>query len=495
MSDQEKIQVGVVKLRRRRRAQLLLDYFVRGLFWGAIPAGLAIFATKLWLIPLDPYLLGSSLLGVVTLGFLVRAATMRLSLLAVAGDIDSRLGLRERVSSAMALSTPTSGVVNTTARTLNHLHASNEKPLDPFVKTLLHDAAKTVAKLPAVRVYPWRAPRSWWQALAVLAIAAALSFVPQLNWFVRESDRAQAKLVQVEGNRLVELAKKIEQEAVKRKDPALAQQAKEIKRVGEKLNSGQIKKKDALKQLQRLKDKLQAQSQPPQGEKKLLGQLGEQLSGKQSTRDLGEMLKQGNIDQLAKQLQQIAQSAAQGKLSSAQQQQLKDIAQAIDEALKSDAAKSPDAGALKQNLEQLKQAIAKDQQLQQALKDAMKSFEQAMGDLSQQLSQNNMSSQSQSLNQLLQQMQQQLQQNGMVNPQTLQQMQQQLQDTQQQIQQNQQLSQQQKDQLGKACDKAQSFLGQNGQQGKLSQQNQQAQQNRQQMSQQAQQTGECSGGG
>jgi hypothetical protein len=488
VSDQEKIQVGVVKLRRRRRAQLLLDYFVRGLFWGSVPAALAIFATKLWLIPLNPYIIGASLLTAVTLGFIIRAATKRLSLLSVAGDIDARLGLRERVSSAMALSAASPGTVKTTA-------LSKETPLDPFVKTLLRDAAKTVDKLPAVRVYPWRAPRSWWQSAVILAITVALCFVPQLNWFVRQSDRAQAKLVQVEGNRLVELAKKMEQEAQKHKDPALAQQAKEIKRVGEKLNSGQIKKKDALKQLQRLKDKLQTQSQPPQGEKKLAGQLGEQLAGKQSTRDLGEMLKQGKIDELSKQLKQLAESAAQGKLSSAQQQQLKDMAQAIDEALKSDAAKSPDAAALKQNLEQLKQAINKDQQLQQALQDAMKGFEKAMGDLTQQLSQNNMSSQSQSLNQLMQQMQQQIQQSGIVNPQTLQQMQQQLQNTQQQIQQNPQLSQQQKDQLGKACDKAQSYLGQNGQQGQLSQQNNQAQQNRQQMSQQAQKSSECSGGG
>ncbi len=489
MSDQEKIQVSVAKLRRRRRAQLVLDYFVRGLFWGAIPAALAIFATKLWLIPFSPYLIGGVLLGSITLGFIIRGATLRVSLLAVAGEIDVKLGLRERVSSALALTmAPASKNAPVKA-----IHGS--AALDPFIRTLVQDAAKTVEQLPAKRVYPWRAPRVWLQAAIALVLAAALTFVPQLNWFVRESDRAQAKLVQVEGNKLIELAKQIEKQAEQQKDPVLKQQAQEIKRVGEKLNSGQIKKKDALKQLQRLKEKLQTQSQPPQGEKKLLGSLGEQLSGKQTTRELGEMLKQGQTEKLTEQLQKLAESAAQGKLSGDQQQMMKDLMQAIDEALKSDAAKNPEAQALQQNLEQLKQSIAKDQKLQQALNDAMKGFEQALGDLTQQLSQNGMSSQSQSLNQTLQQMQQQLSQNGMVDPQMLQQMQQQLQQTQQQIQNNQQLSQQQKDQLGKACDKASSYLGQDGKPGQLSQQNGQASQNRQQMSQQLQKNKECAGGG
>lgn len=488
MSDQEKIQVSVAKLRRRRRAQLLLDYFVRGLFWGAIPAALAIFSTKLWLIPVSPYLLGLTLLGLITLGFIVRGATMRLSLLAVAGEIDHSLGLRERISSALAFTF-------TPAARKGRVAAVSGKPLDPFIRTLVHDAAKTVEKLPAKRVYPWRAPRAWVQAAIALALAAGLTFVPQLNWFVRESDRAQAKLVQVEGNKLVELAQKLEQEAERQKDPVLKQQAKEIKRVGEKLNSGQIKKKDALKQLQRLKEKLQLQSQPPQGEKKLLGNLGEELSGKQSTRDLGEMLKQGQTEQLQQQLQKLAESAAQGKLTGEQQQMMQDLMQAIDEALKSDAAQNPEAQALKQNLEKLQQSIAKDEKLQQALNDAMQGFEKAMGNLTQQMSQNGMNSQSQALNQTLQQMQQQLQQSGTIDPQTLQQMQQQLQQAQQQIQQNQQLSQQQKDQLGAAVDKAQSFLGQGSNSGQLSQQNSQALQNRQNMSQQMKDSKECSGGG
>ena len=56
------------------------------------------------------------------------------------------------------------------------------------------------------------------------------------------------------------------------------------------------------------------------------------------------MLKQGNIDKLAGQLEQLAQNAAQGKLSGAGPAAVKDLMQAMDEALKCERrASSPDA--------------------------------------------------------------------------------------------------------------------------------------------------------
>ena len=69
MSEQEKIKQRVLKLRVRKRAQVIADYVVRGLFWGALPAALAVFATKLWIIParlwivpINQYLVGAALL-------------------------------------------------------------------------------------------------------------------------------------------------------------------------------------------------------------------------------------------------------------------------------------------------------------------------------------------------------------------------------------------------------------------------------------------------
>ena len=70
MSDKEKIQAKVVTLRRTRRWQVVLDYFVRGLFWGAIPAGLLILASRVWIIPANEYMVAGAILGAVTLGFL-----------------------------------------------------------------------------------------------------------------------------------------------------------------------------------------------------------------------------------------------------------------------------------------------------------------------------------------------------------------------------------------------------------------------------------------
>ena len=103
MSDKEKIRYVVGRLRRTRRWQVVLDYFVVGLFWGAIPAALTILASRIWIFPVSEYYVAGALLAATALGFLIASALVRLTPLAVANDIDVSLGLRERVSSALAL--------------------------------------------------------------------------------------------------------------------------------------------------------------------------------------------------------------------------------------------------------------------------------------------------------------------------------------------------------------------------------------------------------
>ena len=142
MSDRDKIKVRVSSLRRTRRYQVVLDYFVRGLFWGAIPAALVILASRLWVLPFNEYLIAGALLAATVAGFLIAALLVRITPLAVANDIDVSLGLRERISSALAL-------------------GATKHRKDPFVKTLVKDAAKTVEKLPLKKVYPWTLPRAW----------------------------------------------------------------------------------------------------------------------------------------------------------------------------------------------------------------------------------------------------------------------------------------------------------------------------------------------
>ena len=510
MSEQEIIRQRVGRLRVTRRAQVVLDYLVRGSFWGAVPAALAIFASKLWILPLNTYWLAGGLLAATIAGFAIRACFLRITPLSVANDIDLSLGLRERVSSALALSTP--GAAALSAEKIRDLkrstrlrqipQAATAKPAasapaasDPFVHALVHDAAKKIDKLPLRKVYPWHLPRAWRLALPALLIAATLSFVPQLNWFVSDSDRANAKLIQEQGHSLKELAKAIEEEAKKQNDPVMKKQAEEIRRVGEKLDQGQITKKEALKELQRLKEKLEAQSQPPAGEKQLLSKLGEELAKNPETKELGEKLMQGDFGELTKQLQQLAENLKSGKLSEEQLKQAKDVLQALDEALKN-GGDQPGSEELQKHLQELKQSIAKQEELQQQLEQAMEGFQKELSEAAQQLSQNGMQQQAQQLQQLAQQMQQQLQQNGTVDPQTLEQMQQALQNAQESVQQNQQLSQQQQQQLQQSIQEAQQYLqGQDGQPGELKQSNQQAGQNQQQMAQQAQKSKECTEGG
>lgn len=436
MSDREKINLTVNRLRRTRRWQVVLDYLIVGLFWGAIPAGLAILASRIWVLPVNEYILGAALLGAVATGFVIGSFFVRLTPLEVANDIDVTLGLRERVSSALAL-------------------GEGKTAADPFVVTLVHDAAKQVEGLPLKKVYPWTLPPAWKLALPALLIAAALVFMPQLNLFASEEDRQEIKLIQDKGKELLELAKKAEEEPEERKDPVVKKQIEEIKRVGEKLERGNVKKKEALKELQRLKEKLeaQAQTQMTDGEKQLIAELGEQLSKLDTTGEMGKMLIEGDLKGLMSKLGELAANLQEGKLTPGDQALMEDLMKALDEALQSEAANSSEAQAMKQAMEELKEALKNDQQLREQMQSELNSLEQDVNELSEQLQQNGMNQPSEQLDQLMQQMQQQMEQNGMVNPSTLEQMKQALEQAQQSIQNNPSLGQQQQQQMSEQAQK------------------------------------------
>jgi hypothetical protein len=154
MPEREQIAARIQRLRRRRRGQLVLEGAVRGLFFGACAAALLLLLSKLWILPIGGFGMGP-LPGelVMAISFVLAGAMAgavlgwlrKLSLLAVANDVDLRLGLRERISSALAMDAPTP--------------ASR-----PFVDALVKDAAEAVRDVPARSVYPWGLPRLWQRA-------------------------------------------------------------------------------------------------------------------------------------------------------------------------------------------------------------------------------------------------------------------------------------------------------------------------------------------
>jgi hypothetical protein len=469
MSEKQQIETKVLKLRQVRRWQVVLDFAVRGLFWGTCAAALLMFAARLWILPVarfavwrftgdETLALGLALLT--GFGFALAGSFRRISPLSVANDIDVRLGLHERVSSALALDPA-------------------DVQTKPFVEAVVHDAAEIVGRLPLRQVYPWSLPSAWRRCAVAVLLALGLSFVPQLNWFTKATARAEAKLIQDKGQQVLELAKKVEQEAEKQKDPELKKLAKEIKRVGEKLNNQQLKKKEALKELQRLSDKLQteAHNQAPAGQKELQDALADQLKMQASTKDLGDALKNGDMKSLLSQMNQLLKDLQAGKASDAELKQLQDMSKAIREALQSKAAQMPGAQELKNQLDQLDKAIKQAQDSREALKKEMQSFQQDLNKLTQNMQQNQMGQQAQQLRQQAQQMSQQIQQQGAISQQSMQQMAQGLKQTMQQAQQMQQsgqLSQGQSQQIQQQAQQALNHI--EGQQGQQSQQGQQGQQ-------------------
>jgi hypothetical protein len=484
MSEHDQIKQMVSQLQRKRRLQLVLDYLMRGLFWGAIPAGLLILVSRLFIMPINEYWFALGLLGTLTLAFIVLGIARRLTTISIANDMDAVLGFKERVSSAIAL-------------------GDNGSAKDPFVKTLIQDTARRIDELELKHVYPWRLPPTWRYALPALVLAAAMSFVPQLNLLASPEAEEEYQQIKETGRELQELAEKTEKELEENRDPVLREHTEEIKRTGEKLEKNRMRKKEALKELQRLKDKLQMQAREdmPAGEKKLVDELAENLKQLETTEELGRLMEEMQLDKLQAELNELAMQLSEGKMNEQQAQFMDDMIKALEQTLQSQAASDPEAQALKQQLEEMKQTLQENKQLQKQLQSAADELEKDVNKLAESMKQNQMGQQGQQLQQQMQQLMEQLKQDGVMDPDSLQQMKESLESAQQNIQQNQSLSESQKQQLSQLAQEAlQNFQSsdpncQGGECGQMGNLNNKMQQGNQKLGQQMQGMGSQLGQG
>jgi hypothetical protein len=133
----------------------------RGFLWGAVAAGAAVAITKLsgngvsWaLLCLPPIALGGAT-------GLVVAWIGRWSDRRAAGIVDQRLGLKDRLTTALAL----------------------ERDTGPFAQWSMSEAEHAAASAQVARIIPVKADWTWgaWPVLGALVIAASL-YIPVMNW-------------------------------------------------------------------------------------------------------------------------------------------------------------------------------------------------------------------------------------------------------------------------------------------------------------------------
>ena len=355
-------------------SRLRLLRWVRHASRGALVGiGLALIAVALahfdWLperLPLEVLL---PALLVVGIGAGTVTALLRpIPLMDAARLAESRLGLKERLSSALQFERSPRAARDPEAALLLRLQAE--------------DAAAHARSLNAAEAVPWR----WfWEtkvaAGGLLLLALAL-WLPNLPALVPPQLRIERQIVRKTGDNLEKKAAVIQKLADQKHLEGTRKAAADMKRLGHKLATGKLDKKQAMVQMSKLTQQMRqaqqkaAQGTPGAGEKSL-AQAGQQLSqslaagaksaGGQGAPKPGDpkqgfnlptngskssatpsahhattpevqksasAMRQNDTKALSEQLRQLADKTASGKLSPAEQQQAAADLQKLSGALK-----------------------------------------------------------------------------------------------------------------------------------------------------------------
>lgn len=353
---------------RRAWWRLVLQQFLTWLC-GAMAAGLGLAALglavpRLWLVAVPrpvwdaAWLVGAAAGGLVVA--LVATGLRRRSRLQAALEIDRRCGLKERVSSVLAL--------------------RPEERDTPMGQALLMDASRRVERVDVAEAIPVVVPRRG-VALAVgaLAVALVLTQVPPRHERMRASEKTGSQpQAQAAQPPVLVAAKKLQEqvrEAQKRTEELSLEDTELLRQVDRELDKllrqRDLDRKDALLKINDLAQQVESRRQQLASAEQVRQQLSRlgNLSAGPADR-LAEALKSGDLNQAQQALQKLAQEMAEGKLSGQQRQQLAQQLEQLQEQLRQAAAERQEAR--QQLAQQIEKKIAEGKlgeaaQLQQQL--------------------------------------------------------------------------------------------------------------------------------
>jgi hypothetical protein len=366
MTHEQVLLNRVGDLRTRIRLLLAQQWVCLGLTFGALASLLLVACTRFrWWTDAQDYMWVLFLIG--GIAGLVIGLTRKITPMVAAQIADERAGLKERLSTAVELSSGASR--------------------SEVAEAQIEDAARHAAELRPAQVLPWRVPLQVRYLAAAVALLLAAIILPDLPLFHSVQERLDRETMQAEGAKIEQVAKKMETE-LKRKgeeDNAeiLRRIAQNMKQLGKDQKLGRISKKQALLEMNELQKQLKdAENKISGGEGKKswekvasdlqeAAQKQERQGGGEAAKELRRMaenVRKRDMDAAKQQLEDIARKLQSGKMSPKEAQETADMLQEM--------AQSMSGSTLDQASEQMKEAA---KQLQQAAKQAEK-FQQQMAE-------------------------------------------------------------------------------------------------------------------
>lgn len=313
----------------RARRLLWLNRWLRQFGWAATIGGLGFIITVIVQrlvypgIPLTT--IAGVLVGLVAAGSLVWLAIRHEDRVAAAEAIDEAAGLRERITSG--------------------LYCMGDE--DPFARSVYADAVRTAQRVTVGRHLSVRYPRSFnWAGSTLIAALLVLWLMPSydlLGLLARqqeiEKQRKALETTQVAVQQTMERVKQLAENNPALKDIEGFQDLVDPKTDG--ATDPDELKRDAIKRLDRLEEKLKAQQESAQSDelqeiKKMLQRLGEPQQAESAVDKLRQGLAKGDFQSAQKAIKELQEKLAKAKSEGneaqvqAMQKQLSKLADEMD---------------------------------------------------------------------------------------------------------------------------------------------------------------------
>ena len=299
----------------RARRRMIVGQFFAALAWcwfaALLVAALAIGATKIWPLEIDSWIWAAAWIGgSLAAGVIVAAFwtwLRRDDPLTAAIEIDHRFGLKERVSSALALPP-----------------AESETEVG---QALISDAVRRVERIDVGSRFAIPLGRRNWLPLAPALLAVGLTFIADKG---REPE-ASAAIQPLAQQQIQQSAEALRKKLAEKKKEAAEQGLKDagelFKRIEEAARElskkDNVDRKQALVKLNDLAKELEARREKLGADDKLKQQLSQMKDMKNGPAEkLADALKNGNFDKALKEIDKLKEQLKSDKLDPEKQKQL-----------------------------------------------------------------------------------------------------------------------------------------------------------------------------
>ena len=249
-------------------------------------------------------------LGAIVVGFVVTAIITYRKLssrLDVATEIDSRFGLKERVSSALAI--------------------DSESAQGPVEQALIEDAQRRVETIEVAEKFELRPRWTGLLPLIPMAIIVMLLFLPDAKVQANATESEEALKREKVRLKVEAFKKKIEQAREQIEAKGLENASEDVKVIAEKidkLNSDDLQNpKQALVKLNNIKKEIEERQKSVGDSKSFRDNLNKlKDTGKGVAKKIGDALAEGNFEDADKAIKDLAKKLKEGKLTNAEAKQV-----------------------------------------------------------------------------------------------------------------------------------------------------------------------------